>query len=121
MAELVDATDSKSVSSRSAGSSPALGTTLIFKLYINLVNTIITVLKCFNIMTKIKARVGLLSNIYYPKTSIIALSMDDVIWSKSSFVEIKAGERHNVLLYPGTDLLVAPIIIPWAIQLPTTA
>ena len=28
MAELVDATDSKSVSSRSAGSSPALGTTL---------------------------------------------------------------------------------------------
>ena len=35
MAELVDATDSKSVSSRSAGSSPALGTTLINSLILN--------------------------------------------------------------------------------------
>ena len=38
MAELVDATDSKSVSSRSAGSSPALGTTLTFHfVYISLI------------------------------------------------------------------------------------
>ena len=45
-----------------------------------------------------KSPVRLLSGVIQPKTSVIALSIAEVIWSKSSFVDIRAGDRHSVLL-----------------------
>ena len=78
MAELVDATDSKSVSSRSAGSSPALGTTLTFQIMFNqnCTNIVFTII---NYIYLDKSPVRLLSGVTQPKTSVIALSMAEVI------------------------------------------
>ena len=78
MAELVDATDSKSVSSRSAGSSPALGTTLTFQIIFNLNRThiVFTNNKLYYLD---KSPVRLLSGVIQPKTSVIALSIAEVI------------------------------------------